>query len=196
MDAEELAAAKAALRTRMRHHRAALAARDRASETAATTAALGEWWRARGSPSVASYAAMGSELDCTTFHQALWADGHAVVLPRVVDAESDHPGLAWHAVRCAEDLALGWRGILEPLPARCPEVALLDVAAVVVPGLAFDRAGNRLGQGAGFYDRALAASLVCIGVGYTCQLVDRVPIAPHDRRMDQLVIAGELLLPA
>jgi 5-formyltetrahydrofolate cyclo-ligase len=62
---------------------------------------------------------------------------------------------------------------------------------VIVPGLAFDAAGRRLGRGAGHYDRAFPAGRqgapLLVGVGYAFQLVDEVPAGPHDRRMDVVV---------
>lgn len=61
--------------------------------------------------------------------------------------------------------------------------------AVVVPGLAFDERGGRLGYGGGFYDRFLAAHphVVTVGVGYDFQVVEEVPLEPHDVRLDRVL---------
>jgi 5-formyltetrahydrofolate cyclo-ligase len=60
----------------------------------------------------------------------------------------------------------------------------------VVPGVAFDRCGNRLGHGAGYYDRLLALaspSATLIGLAFDCQMVDSIPVEPHDVRMHYLI---------
>lgn len=65
-----------------------------------------------------------------------------------------------------------------------------DIEVIIVPGVAFDRKGRRLGRGKGFYDRLLAtAKATKIGVGYDFQLIDELPSEPHDVPMD-MIIAG------
>lgn len=69
---------------------------------------------------------------------------------------------------------------------------------VVLPGLAFDRAGNRLGRGGGFYDRAFGgqgSAPLLIGAGYAFQLVSRVPHGSRDRRVDAIVTERGLIWP-
>lgn len=85
--------------------------------------------------------------------------------------------------------ALVQRGI----PIWHPELGPLHQAAlIVVPGLAFDREGHRLGRGGGYYDRLLSAErqkspqAVSIGVGFDHQLIDEVPLEQHDQHVDML----------
>ena len=76
------------------------------------------------------------------------------------------------------------------LPEHEPDPASVDV--VIVPGLAFTLRGDRLGQGGGWYDRFLAGlrpDAVAIGVGFREQLVDHLPVEPHDVRLHQVVTA-------
>ena len=76
------------------------------------------------------------------------------------------------------------------LPEHEPDPASVDV--VIVPGLAFTLRGDRLGQGGGWYDRFLAGlrpDAVTIGVGFREQLVDHLPVEPHDIRLDHVVTA-------
>jgi 5-formyltetrahydrofolate cyclo-ligase len=64
---------------------------------------------------------------------------------------------------------------------------------IIVPGVAFDKAGNRLGRGKGYYDRYLACEgfrAYTIGVCYACQLCDALPCGEYDRKVD-IVVAGE-----
>jgi 5-formyltetrahydrofolate cyclo-ligase len=97
-------------------------------------------------------------------------------------------------VHSLADLEEGYMGILEP-----PEnelVAPKDLDMIFVPGLAFDRNGERLGRGAGYYDRLLAEPdirAVLCGVCYDVQVMDCVPHEPRDHRVDMLVTESELL---
>ena len=84
-------------------------------------------------------------------------------------------------------------GVREPVAADDPAPA---PAAVLVPGVAFDAAGGRLGRGGGFYDRSLAAlpaGVRLIGVCFACQLVERVPREPHDALVHAVVTERGIL---
>ena len=80
------------------------------------------------------------------------------------------------------DLTVGRFGILEP-PAAARPVDLTSIDLFLVPGLAFDRRGGRLGRGGGFYDRSLSHSSPLFGLALSLQWVDFVPMAEHDRKM-------------
>lgn len=81
-------------------------------------------------------------------------------------------------------IAEGKFGVSEPLP-ECEAISLDKVNLILVPGMAFDLSGNRLGRGQGFYDRILAeASGVKCGVGYDFQLRGEIPTEPHDAKVD------------
>ena len=63
-----------------------------------------------------------------------------------------------------------------------------DIELVIVPAVAYDRSGNRLGRGKGFYDRLLATTKATkVGVGYEFQIVDEIPAEPHDVKMDMVI---------
>jgi 5-formyltetrahydrofolate cyclo-ligase len=77
-------------------------------------------------------------------------------------------------------------------------VAVADVDWMLVPGVAFDGTGRRLGYGGGFYDRLLpllAPDAVCAAGAYELQLVDEVPAAPHDLTVDVIVTEARTLTP-
>jgi len=133
-------------------------------------------------PRVALYASVGDELPTGPLLEALRAAGCTPLFPRCVGRT-----LEFAAAERFEDLALGRYGVPEP---SGPAVALGTADAVVVPGLAFDGAGRRVGRGGGYYDRAFppgAAAPFLVGVGFDVQRVAEVPAGPADRRMDAVV---------
>lgn len=182
--------AKSALRARMVACRDQLVARQRAA-AAAAVAVLGESLVAELAPGsvVGLYAAKGSELDLGPLHEAIRRAGHLTAYPRVV------PGQAWLELALAEpaELVPAAFGLREPAP-RAPRVALADLAAVFVPGLAFDEHGGRLGWGKGYYDATLpqAARARRIGVGFECQIIERVPRAAHDVPMQAILTEAKV----
>ena len=128
---------------------------------------------------VAMYASYSDEVDTGPLVAAL-AD-HRLLWPRV---EGDEVVLAE-----ARRLAPGFRGVPEP-PADAPAVDLAVVDAILVPGLAFTRRGDRLGQGGGHYDRLLASpncAALTVGLAFEVQVADALPMAAHDRPVHVLV---------
>jgi 5-formyltetrahydrofolate cyclo-ligase len=96
------------------------------------------------------------------------------------------------------DLGPGFRGIAEPLP-HCPPLAFEAVDWVLVPGVAFDTHGHRLGYGGGYYDRLLPLlrdDAHRVAGAFDLQIVDRVPIAPHDRPLDAILTETRIIAPA
>jgi 5-formyltetrahydrofolate cyclo-ligase len=129
---------------------------------------------------VAAYYSVGTEPDTHGLVFALWKRGSYVVLP-VLLPDGD---LDWASYEGPDSLAPGPRGLLQPVePVRgTGTVARADV--VLVPALAVDISGRRLGRGAGCYDRALArvgGQVPTIGLIYDGELVPSVPAEPHDR---------------
>ncbi len=88
------------------------------------------------------------------------------------------------------NLENGHYGILEPRHDASLEVTLKEIDAVIVPGLAFDKSCNRLGRGAGYYDRFLATlpdATVTVGLAFDFQLIDRLPVEEHDVPLSVIV---------
>lgn len=105
-----------------------------------------------------------------------------VALPVFVPGTNNY--MARQILDPERDLIAGKFGLREPLPA-CPEVPLNRLDLVLVPGVAFDARGARLGRGKGFYDRLLAdvRGTKC-GVAFEEQIVDAVPVGPLDIRLN------------
>lgn len=180
----ELEARKRALRGEMSALRRATPASrwDEAGRAvAASVAALPE---CRWAGCVALYAALPDELPTRPLFDLLRQAERPVLLPRVVaDRLEFAPLERW------EELRPGRYGVPEPPSARAA-VGLGAADLVVVPGLAFDTEGNRLGRGGGYYDRTFATGgdgPVLCGVALELQVVDAVPHGIGDRPMDLLV---------
>ncbi|MFH1215900.1 MAG: 5-formyltetrahydrofolate cyclo-ligase [Pseudomonadota bacterium] len=93
------------------------------------------------------------------------------------------------------DLQPGYCGIPEPDPARLHPVDPAAIDVVIVPGSVFDVRGGRLGYGGGYYDRFLADEAfgaTRIGLAYEAQVVDALPLLPHDQQMHYLVTENEI----
>ena len=144
--------------------------------------------------SVLTYMSFGNELNTHHFFDTLLRDGKTVMLPRIDKASNT---LTLHRVNGHDDLVDGIWGIREPHP-DSPKVALADVDMMMMPGLAFDRAGNRLGYGAGYYDRLLAPLAdkavrpLRLVAAFDCQVVDAVPVGPSDQPFHILVTETQL----
>lgn len=179
------AAAKAALRARMRQCRSALAAD--ASRHAALSAALqrrlldSDIWRK--SRTVMLYCAVRGEVDTSLLLAEAWAKGKTVLLPRCRPGEPGRMDFA--ACSGPDGLVPAGMGIPEPTGPACPPEETQD-ALIVTPGLAFDRQGYRLGYGGGYYDRLLDGRRPSVGLVFAAHLLDRVPREPWDRPVDGL----------
>ena len=165
--------------------RSALARRDEMTASERTAASAQIWQRAAAlvtalpaGATLALYAAKGSEVETSGLDAIARARGR-VVSPRV--GERPERRLSFHLAEPAA-LVPGHFGLREPIadPATTVELAAIDL--FFVPGLAFDRAGGRVGWGHGHYDATLSAAprALRIGLAFECQLVDAVPRDPHD----------------
>ena len=176
----EIDAAKMALRARMR----AAYDNDARAEASAVICeklrALPEWQSAQV---VMAFAPMGDEPDI----EPLLCATRAAALPRWT-GDGYEPA---RIMKLSEDLQQGRFGVREPRPS-CPTMDWNEIDVMLVPGLAFDTEGNRLGRGGGFYDRLLnrartAGNITAIGVAFEWQKIKTVPMANHDLPVDLLV---------
>jgi 5-formyltetrahydrofolate cyclo-ligase len=184
----DLSGDKKALRREMVARRDAVPAAQRtrvAERLVAKLASLPEYQAAR---SVLATMAIGSEWDTRLFIDRARADGKAIVLPRVTPAPRH---LEIHeVVDMARDLVPGVWDIPEPDPARCRRVEFDEVDFALVPALAVDRAGYRLGYGAGYFDRLLAgrgARPHCVTALPAAFVLANVPHESHDIPVDRVL---------
>jgi 5-formyltetrahydrofolate cyclo-ligase len=173
----------------------ALAARDALSDAHRAAAAVAV--AARGLPFaitagsvVSGYSPIRSEIDPVPLMRALAAQGARLALPAVM---ARGKSLAFRAWSDGDRLMLGPLGILEPSPAA----AELIPDIMLVPLAAFDRAGHRIGYGAGHYDYTLAhvrkvKPIVAIGIAFAVQEIEAVPALPHDVALDYVLTEAQV----
>lgn len=180
-----LEAAKADARMTMRAERAALAPGD-ASLKLIDNFPLE---LARLSP-VAGYWPVGGEIDGRPLLAALAKAGRTICLPRMETRAGPARFIAW---RGAEALSADAFGVPSPPPTG----ADLSPRLLLVPLLAFDRSGGRLGQGGGHYDRIIslyrAHGCVAAGLAYAEQEMERVPTGAHDAHLDWIITPKEAI---
>ena len=149
------------------------------------------WASARG---IALFVGVRHEVDTWPLIERAWSEHKVVFLPRVDGASGEAGHMEMHRVETRESLRPGPFGLLEPsesAPRGLTQVK--GQICIIVPGLAFCESGDRLGQGGGFYDRFLAGlsehagPRETLGLGYEWQVLDSLPSAEHDRRLDALV---------
>jgi 5-formyltetrahydrofolate cyclo-ligase len=195
-------AADAALLEAKRSLRQAMGqARDKLDPVARALASKLACQRALSLPQVqaartlAAFATTRGELDVAALAAKHLALGGRVVYPRVVSGLS--PRLRFHVVLHPGELVPGAFGIPEP-PAAAPEVPVEELDLVVVPGLAFDGQGRRLGYGGGYYDE-VAARLrgagrgFLLGVGFDFQLIETCPADERDVAIDCVVTDARIV---
>ncbi|MBF0571830.1 MAG: 5-formyltetrahydrofolate cyclo-ligase [Candidatus Omnitrophica bacterium] len=139
--------------------------------------------------SIMFYVSMPGEVDTLAMIDKAIFSGKRVALPIV---EKNQRKLIPTVISSMEDAHKGTYGIAEPQYDPDKELDLKDLDVVVVPGLAFDRLHNRLGRGAGYYDRFLSIlpqTVTTVGLAFDFQLTDCLPTEAHDMRLNQ-IIAG------
>ncbi len=141
---------------------------------------------------IALYAAVHNEVDTTKVLMQAIAGGTLVLLPAVRGDE-----LHFRQISGLASLRRGTFGILEP-DSSCPVRVPQEADVIVVPGVAFDLAGRRIGYGKGFYDRllhTLEGTGKLVGFSYELQLVEDISAEPHDVNMDMIVTEKRVVRP-
>jgi 5-formyltetrahydrofolate cyclo-ligase len=184
---------KSALRRRMAAIRDAIPAEERTAKSEAIARRLSEWGGFAAAKTVLAFISTRSEVLTQPMVAAALAAGKVVGAPRTL---LEQKRLEFRRIRgLAQELVPGPFGILEPKT----EAPLLDPAAadlILVPGLAFDKQGYRLGYGGGFYDRLLANPEVraaTVGIAFEGQIVERMPHEESDRPVGWLATEQRII---
>lgn len=143
----------------------------------------------RQAGTVMAYVAVQGELRLEMVIKDVLAGGKKLLLPRC-----EAPGIMTaRRISSMEDLVPGTYGLLEPKES-CGTADPGEIDLILVPGVAFDREGHRLGQGGGYYDRFLMGSGAHrVGICHDFALLESVPFDAHDIRMDDVITPGGVL---
>ena len=174
---------KAALRARLRAERDRIPEEARRAAARRVEDALFALPRVHAASSLALFSSFGSEIPTEGMAARVLDEGKRLLLPFLTG-----DGMEMAAVADLAELEPTSYGPREPRTSRAVDPAVIDV--IVVPGLAFDRSGNRLGYGGGSYDRYLARlppDTIRIGIGFDVQVVERLPADEADERVDIVV---------
>lgn len=175
---------KAEWRRRISTARAAVSGQQQVGEANALATTVRGLVDHLDAPTVCCYVPFGSEPGSIGLLDVLRDAGARVLLPVIPDERAP---LAWSEYTGTASLVPGpYRGVLEPGGPRLAADAIGDATLVLVPALAVDRRGARLGRGAGYYDRSLvfaADDARLVAVVRDDELVDHLPAEPHDVRM-------------
>ena len=186
----ELRREKAAVREHMRAVRASIAPDERLRLAEAIEARAFSLPALTGANTIMLFASFGSEVPTGAMGDRLRAEGRRTLYPFLSSGE-----MRVGEVHRADEMVKSAYGPLEPAARLSISAAEIDV--VLVPGLAFDRAGFRLGYGGGHFDRFLVhlpASAVRVGLAFHVQVIDPVPRGPGDRAVEIIVTDQETIL--
>jgi 5-formyltetrahydrofolate cyclo-ligase len=184
---------KNALRQQIRARLNGMTPERRAADSAKACALLEQqavWKQAR---TILFYAPLPDEPDLWPLVSVSLAAGRTIALPWF-DAKTDHY-IAARIQDPANDVRFGRFGIREPTR-DCPVIPLNQLEFLLVPGVAYDLRGRRLGRGKGFYDQmlALVRGTTC-GVAFEEQIVDEVPVEPHDVHLNCILTPSRWIEP-
>jgi 5-formyltetrahydrofolate cyclo-ligase len=179
--------ARAEIRRRLR----ALSAEEKARKSKTICERVTQLPEFRDAKVVMLFASMPDEVDTSLLFARAFADGKRVVAPKCL---TGHRRILPILLRSGADLAPGAYGIMEPTGSQSIPVEEIDF--VLVPGYGFDRAGNRLGKGAGYYDKFMSQPgfrATRCAIAFSAQLLDQVPHDEHDLPVQILVTEDRLL---
>ena len=140
--------------------------------------------RINAAKTIMMYYPLSDEVDITPVIEKMASEGKTVLLPQVTGDTS----MVLRRYSGKSDLKEGAFGIMEPYGEVFADYQAIDLA--IIPGMAFDRHGNRLGRGKGYYDRflpLLPPYIYIIGVCFPFQLLDDIPMEEHDIKMDTVL---------
>jgi 5-formyltetrahydrofolate cyclo-ligase len=182
VDAAELRSRKAALRSQIKARRARMSDTERSAAGRSIRDGVLSLPEAQMAGTIAAYMSVGTEPDTRGLVYALWKRGAYILLPLLLPDDD----LDWASYEGPDSLAAGPRGLLQPTEPGRGVTAVASADLVIVPALAVDRRGGRLGRGGGSYDRALARvgpAVPTLALVYDDELVDNVPAGGHDQRV-------------
>ncbi len=175
----EITRQKRELRLEMKARRGLLNEGQRARASWELCLRLASWLETRPERSVGVYLARPQEISLDLLIEELLLQGYEIAAPRVDVAGGE---MAFWRLESLQATEIGPWNVRQPVARQRIE----NLPLILVPGLAFDGAGGRLGTGGGWYDGVLHPSQTAVGVGFDCQIVAQVPLEAHDKTVDFL----------
>ncbi len=181
---------KKEIRKQMKAYRAGLKTKKKKQMDQAILTHFFEIERVQNAQHFFVYTSFGTEIDTISLIKMLWKEGRHVYVPKVNGREMD-----FYEITSMQDLKKGYRDILEPIDTLLPVHGISGI--MVMPGLAFDRMGHRIGYGGGFYDRYIASqknSLYKVAFAYYKQVFSKITVQEHDQTADCIVTECETIM--
>jgi 5-formyltetrahydrofolate cyclo-ligase len=189
-----LSEAKGRLRREMRARRDALSLEERRERSGRIFRRLSALPLFQGADLILFYASFGSEVETWEMMKASQAYGKRIALPRVEEASGDL--LALEVKDLGQDLSPGYKAIPEPKRMGSRRVQGDEISLILVPGLAFDGRGYRLGYGKGYYDRflsGLSRNIPAAGLAFDFQIVESLPVSSADFCLNLIVTENRII---
>lgn len=137
------------------------------------------------------YASLKGEINTDCVIKRAFKDGKKVALPRCCDSNGK---MDFYYIKSVSELSVGTFGILEPVADICEKVNDFSDCVCLVPALAYDKNGHRLGYGKGYYDRFIKKFIVIsVGLCYNDFLIDALPTEKHDETVDYIATESEII---
>ena len=179
---------KPALRSALKATLAAIPSQDRTNQSNQLAEHLLASSLYKSATTILAYAALPAEISLDPFIAAALAEGKKICITTINwESKTMQPA---QILNLDTDLQIGRYGVRTPND-QCPLVEPNNIDLILIPGLAFDRDFNRLGRGAGFYDRMIDSLPTTrpplVGVCFASQIVANVPTEPHDHPMDRVI---------
>jgi 5-formyltetrahydrofolate cyclo-ligase len=193
MDEPSIHEIRSEIRKRAMKERDALAPGLRHQESQKIIERLHGYLAGKTVRSIHCYISFRSEVETQAFIKLELREGMRVTVP-IVEHTGDRKSLVHTEISGLSNLAIGSFGLQEPVERNPASLDTLD--AVMVPLVAFDRHGTRLGYGMGFYDaflRELPRSVERIGLAFRMQEMNRIPILSHDEPLDTVITEQEII---
>ena len=186
---ELLTQEKQRIRERMRFVRQALSPSEVQEDSRKVAASILDSGSFNTADPICTYVGVGKEIQTNSLIESLIKSGRTVAVPDW-EGWKQGSGLRIAAIEGLDDLLLDNRMVPQPRVSEKNLVRIEDVKVFIVPGLAFDVSGNRLGMGGGYFDRLLSLSspfATLIGLAYDFQIIDSIPVGNHDVPVHQVI---------
>ena len=179
---------KQELRNRYLQYRNALTKEERRTKSNQILETLSAWECFEQAESILVYCSYRSEVVTTPWIDILLAEGKKKVYAPKVDGMD----IRFFRVTSMEQLKAGYQGIPEPVGDTgefTTDTEKTEKALLILPGTVFDRNGNRLGYGKGFYDRFVAKhpDMKTVALAFSCQMTEEIPAEPHDIKVQGII---------